>query len=79
MPGQDVSETRDRALNRIRAEIDAGLRHGYFSFSLTCEVINGGRRRLILHAGRNYQFVIPADECEATNAPPDRADGVSSS
>jgi hypothetical protein len=57
---------RDRALRRVLAEIHAGLRHGYFSFTLTCEVIGHGRRRLVLHAGKNYQFVIPAEECKET-------------
>lgn len=57
---------RDRALSRILTEVDAGLRHGYFSFTLTCEVIGHGRRRLVLHAGKNYQFVIAAEECEET-------------
>ena len=56
---------RDRALSRILAEIHAGLQHGYFSFTLTCDVIGQGRRRLTLHAGKNYQFVIAAEECEA--------------
>jgi hypothetical protein len=51
------------ALRRVLAEIHAGLRHGYFEYSLTCEVIGQGRRRLILRAGKNYQFVIGPEEC----------------
>lgn len=35
---------------------------------MSCEVIGRGRRRLILRAGKNYQFLIPGDEC----GPPDR-------
>jgi hypothetical protein len=31
--------SRDRALNRIIDEIYSGLRHGYFEYALTCEVI----------------------------------------
>ena len=54
----------DRALRRIVAEIVDGLRHGYFEYSVTCEVIGRGRRRLVLRAGKNYQFVIAANECE---------------
>jgi hypothetical protein len=59
-------DSRDRALTRIMAEIDAGLRHGYFEYEISCEVIGHRRRRLILRAGKTYQFVIPSDECEAT-------------
>jgi hypothetical protein len=65
---------RDRALHRILAEIHAGLRHGYFEYTLTCEVIGGGRRRLVLHAGKSYQFVIPAEECESTRPSSDLRD-----
>ena len=56
--------SRHRALNRIIAEIDAGLRHGYFSFTVTCEVVDHRRRRVVLHAGRQYQFVIAAEQCK---------------
>ena len=62
---------RDRALSRIWAEVHAGLRHGYFSFTLTCDVISHGRRRLVLHAGKNHQFVIPAEECEVVGVSSD--------
>jgi len=55
--------SRDRALGRIVAEIQTGLAHGYFSYTVSCEVIGAGRRRMVLNAGRNYQFVIPAQEC----------------
>ena len=55
----------DCAFRRVVEEIEAGLRHGYFDFSLSCEVIGQGRRRLHLRAGKNYQFVIPGEECES--------------
>ena len=45
-----VSNT-DRVLRRIVAEIVDGLRHGYFDFRVTCEVIGQGRRRLVSMRG----------------------------
>ena len=67
MPGRRITHAPttavDAALRRVRAEILDGLCHGYFEFTLTSEVI-GQRKRLILRAGKNYQFVIPAYECE---------------
>ncbi len=54
------------AIQRVVAEIEAGLRHGYFDYSVTCEVVGHGRRRLVLRAGKSYQFVIPAEECETS-------------
>ena len=75
----DDASTADRALLRIAAEIVDGLRHGYFEFRLTCEVIGQGRRRLVLHAGKSYQFLIPALKCEAKSAPRQCFDGTSNS
>jgi hypothetical protein len=53
----------DRALRRVVAEILDGLRHGYFEVTVSCEVIAQGRRRLVLRAGKSYQFVVPPDDC----------------
>jgi hypothetical protein len=54
----------DRALHRVLNEIHEGLHHGYFDFTLSCDVTGQGRRRLQLRAGKTYQFLIPAEECE---------------
>jgi hypothetical protein len=70
--------TRDRVLARILAAIHDGLRHGYFEYTLTCEVIGHSRRRLVLHAGKTYQFVLTAESCTATERPgdPQHADPI---
>jgi hypothetical protein len=69
MPDQSLSRSpvgvRDQAFGRLLAEIREGLRHGYFEYTLTCELIGRGRRRLELRAGKHYQFVIPAEDCES--------------
>jgi hypothetical protein len=54
--------------SRRLTELHEGLRHGFFEYGLTCEVIGSNRRRLQLHAGKNYQFIIPADECQSGTA-----------
>lgn len=54
----------DRALRRVLREIHDGLRHGFFEFTLTCEVVSSGKRRLLLRAGKHYQFLIEAHECD---------------
>jgi hypothetical protein len=71
---------RDRAVARILSAIHDGLRHGHFEYSLTCELIGHGRRRLLLHAGKKYQFVLTAESCIATEHPgdPQHADAVDS-
>jgi hypothetical protein len=62
----DIGESLaiDRAVRRVLSEIHDGLHHGYFEFTLSCEVTGHGRRRLQLRAGKTYQFLIPAEECE---------------
>jgi len=65
----------DRALRRIVAELHDGLRHGFFELTITCEVVTQARRRLTLHAGKSYQFVIPQQECEPRPIPPDSCNG----
>jgi hypothetical protein len=51
------------ALRRLVAEVHDGLRHGFFEFRLTCEVVGNERRRLTLHAGKSHQFVIRMEDC----------------
>jgi hypothetical protein len=65
------SDRLDVAIQRVLAEIYAGLRHGYFEYTLVCEVIGRGQRRLLLRAGKHYQFVIPADACNSAARPGD--------
>mgnify|MGYP002063146448 CR=1 FL=1 len=45
-------------------EVDDGLRHGYFDLAVTCETVNGKKRRLTIKAGKNHRFTIPEDEIE---------------
>jgi hypothetical protein len=65
----DIAESLaiDKALRRVLREIHDGLHHGYFEFILSCEVTSQGRRRLQLRAGKTYQFLIPAEECETAD------------
>ena len=69
--------SRDRALQRVLAEIHDGLRHGFFEFTLTCEIIRHEQRRLTLRAGKSYHFVIPKEDCVRSTPSPtvDSCDG----
>jgi hypothetical protein len=46
-------------LERILTE---GLRHGFFECSINCEVVNGGKRQLLIRAGKSHKFTIPEEE-----------------
>ena len=52
------------AVQRVLNEIGTGLQHGYFEYTLTCEIVNQGKRKLVLRAGKHYQFLVAAEECE---------------
>jgi hypothetical protein len=67
--------TLDRALRRVLAEIREGIRHGHFECIVTCEVIGQERRRLILKAGKSYQFLIPKEDCLPSAAATDSRNG----
>ena len=62
--GRETGSAVDRAISRIFSEIQDGLRHGYFEYVLTCDIVGQERRRLILKAGKNHQFFIPKEDCE---------------
>jgi hypothetical protein len=50
------------ALDRLERLVVDGLRHGFFDYSIACEVGNGRKRHLVIRAGKSHKFTIPADE-----------------
>ena len=54
----------NRALDHVRAQLIDGLRHGFFQFTITCELVKDRKRRLVVTTGKSEQFTIPADEVE---------------
>ncbi len=54
----------NRALDHVRQQLIDGLRHGFFTFTITCELVKDRKRRLVVTAGKSEQFTIPADEVE---------------
>jgi hypothetical protein len=50
------------ALDRLEGLVVDGLQHGFFDLSITCEVGNGGKRHLVIRAGKSHKFIIPEDE-----------------
>ena len=52
------------AIEHLTREVSDGLRHGFFELAVTCEMVNGRKRRLTIKAGKNHRFTIPEDEIE---------------
>ena len=54
----------NRALDHVRDQLIDGLRHGFFTFTITCELVKDRKRRLVVTTGKSAQFTIPANEVE---------------
>jgi hypothetical protein len=50
------------ALDRVEGLLVDGLRHGFFDYSIACEIGKDGRRELVIRAGKSHKFTIPEDE-----------------
>jgi hypothetical protein len=50
------------ALNRLEGLIVDGLKHGFFDYSIACEIAHGGKRQLVIRAGKSHKFTIPENE-----------------
>jgi hypothetical protein len=61
-PGENGGPQLRDALDRLEGLVVDGLKHGFFDYSITCEIRNGGARNLVIRAGKSHKFTIPADE-----------------
>jgi hypothetical protein len=52
------SEPIRSALDMVESLLVDVLKHGYFDYSLTCELGTNGRRLLIVKAGKTHKFTI---------------------
>ena len=50
------------ALDRLEGLVVEGLKHGFFDYSIACEIANGGKRQLVIRAGKSHKFIIPEAE-----------------
>jgi hypothetical protein len=46
------------ALDLVESLLVEGIKHGHFDYSITCETGTGGRRLLIVKAGKSHKFSI---------------------
>lgn len=51
-----------RALQKLEQVVVGGLKHGHFECTVIGDIVNGGKRRLIIKAGVSHQFIIPVAE-----------------
>ena len=53
------------ALDLIENLLVEGIKHGHFDYSITCETGAGGRRLLIVKAGKSHKFSIMESDIPA--------------
>ena len=49
---------RDAMFACLHEIVVDGLRHGFFDCVITCELVNAGKRRVVIKAGKSHQFTI---------------------
>ncbi len=64
MPDRNRNSSLEQVLEHVEREIREGLGHGFFDFSVSCEIGNGKRRQVTIKAGRSHRFTIPEEEIE---------------
>lgn len=52
----------DKFWEKIKQEINSGLKHGFFEYELSAEKIKDKKRSLTLKAGKTHRFIISEDE-----------------
>ena len=50
------------ALDQLEGLVVDGLKHGFFRYSIACELASGGKRQLVILAGKSHKFTIPENE-----------------
>jgi hypothetical protein len=58
------SGTLTKAIVKIEAEVRDGVTHGHFDLAISCKIGNGGKRELVVKAGKNHRFLIPEEELQ---------------
>jgi hypothetical protein len=51
-----------QAINKLVEEVQDGLRHGFFEYGVTCELLKDRKRRLTIKAGKSHQFIIREED-----------------
>ncbi len=55
-------QTLDEVLERISSETTAGVRHGFFEFTVSGEMVKAHKCRVMVKSGKSYQFIIDENE-----------------
>jgi len=54
--------TADNVIAFLSERIREDLRHGFFKYSITCEIVNFENRRVVVDAGTSHRFFISKED-----------------
>jgi hypothetical protein len=61
-----IEETKSKELKsfliKIHDDILAGIKHGFFTCEIECDVVQGKKRQVTYKAGKSYKITIPEEE-----------------
>ena len=55
---------REAMFCRLQEIVLDGLRHGFFDCLITCELVKEHKRRVVIKAGKSYQFTICEEDLQ---------------
>jgi len=58
----DMKSALAEGIDKLVEEIQDGLRHGFFEYGVTCELMKDRKRRLTIKAGKSHQFIIREED-----------------
>ena len=61
MNSEKTSPVLSQAMDTLNTVVRDGLAHGFFKCCVSVEMINGGKRRFIIEAGKSHSFIIAED------------------
>jgi hypothetical protein len=52
----------DEARAHLEKVMVEGLRHGFFEYTIACELGHSGKRQLVIRAGKSHKFTIREED-----------------
>jgi hypothetical protein len=52
----------NKAMTCLERTVVEGLNHGFFDCTITGEILAGGKRQIVIRAGKSHKFMIPEEE-----------------
>lgn len=62
MPEAANEPSLNSILQHLEKLIHEGFKHGFFKYTVACEIGNGGKRHLVIQGGHSHKFTIPKGE-----------------